>query len=660
MLRVCTYTQLCMLLALLLVIVATVLDPLEDGLHAWYDLKTSLNAEDSVESDTRVVIVDIDERSLEAEGRWPWSRTRIADLLIRLTERYQVALIGMDVLFPDETAEDRQFYHALQGMPVTFAQAFQLPIDDTGLGARIVRGELQGEVAVSGHPSTAFPPTATGYLAAKLPPTSSVWRAGHITPVIDSDGAVRKIAPLIQWEGKYYEMLALSLLRQLYQLDRQYQLTSLPLSNNPAYQLSNGPLTMPVDPAGYTYIPFRHTPGTRIAYISASDVLNDTADIDALEGKVVILGSTATRLYDQIITPVSSVYPAVELHASLLTALMDGQAWIFKPVWELSALFSVILLIFIAGMLSVYYQYNRLFIASVVVMGGAWVSMSLFMWQYQQHVRIWPVLLATLLVVLIYVPASLSYYLAQRASVRALFSAYVPSSVVNLLLDKPENAVGITPEKREMTVLFADMKGFSKLAEQMPPEVLARYMKQVFDVMTVAVYNHGGTVDKYMGDALMAFWGAPVAEENHAPCAAMAALEMQQRVSELSSRMVLGGLPSITIGVGINSGEMVVGDMGSSYRRSYTVIGDSVNQAERLQQLTRKYDLGVLIGARTAALLPAHSQLWQLDELEEAELPGRQQPIKVFSLSKAVCTEAAGTPIDQRRSFDEAQQRSAS
>jgi adenylate cyclase len=226
----------------------------------------------------------------------------------------------------------------------------------------------------------------------------------------------------------------------------------------------------------------------------------------------------------------------------------------------------------------------------------------------------------------------LLYNFTERRKLKNLFSAYVPQTIVEQLLASPDLVVGVSPEKRVLTVMFADVLGFSRIAEALPPESLASYMNRVFDVMTRAVYENGGTVDKYMGDAIMAFWGAPLPDENHAQNAVKAALDLHRELNKLSAEFKLASNPGVEVGVGINTGEMVVGDIGSSYRHTYTVIGDSVNQAARLQELTRQHKLPILLGQETVALLPAGAYESQLRSLGLMPMQGRKEPVMIFAL----------------------------
>ncbi|MGH1460652.1 MAG: CHASE2 domain-containing protein [Neptuniibacter sp.] len=603
--------------------------PFQSAADIWYDIRSRLYVVEQSDFDSRFVIVDIDEKSLQSEGRWPWPRTRISELLQLISDDYQAAHIGVDILFPDITEEDHQFYSELKSMPITLAQAFQFSVPHTH-SSPLNKGQLQTEVHLVTADAAQIIPIASGYLGLNTLMGDSDWQAGHITPDIDSDGKVRQIAPLISWGDSYYEMLALALARQILMLPPEY---SLEKGNGfgARFLLKNGPLKIALNDQGRLRIPYSYLPERRVNYVSAVDLFEGRVELSEIEGKIVILGSTSTGLYDQIATPVASIFPAVELHTNLLAALLDNQ-WRYQPEWSMYIQLVIVWFLLLLSAISFENGRNRLVLSVLTSVTVAWALLSLYLWQHHIDLQIWPVVLSYVFLLAIYLPAELFYQVNERSNLQALFSSYVPPVVVESLLKQPGDVVGISPEKKEMTVLFADLRGFTALSEQTAPEDLAKFMNRVFDVMTEAVHRHGGTVDKYMGDALMAFWGAPLADEDHALNAVKSAMAIQNAIIRMSKQLVESGQPAIAIGIGINTGEMVVGDMGSSFRRSYTVIGDSVNQAARLQKLTRKHKLHILLGERTAELLPDGLVKRNLRELGMIDIHGRKEPAKIYAL----------------------------
>ncbi|MBY4676822.1 CHASE2 domain-containing protein [Marinobacterium arenosum] len=598
----------------------------------WYDLKTARFTEQPATADSRVIIVDIDEQSLAQEGRWPWPRQRVAELLRTLTEKYQVSLIGVDILFPDRTDQDESLFSLLPAQPISIAQAFQFgSSDEAGDGQALQRGRLASPVTLDHDLETIKKniPTASGYLASSGANPELDWQAGHVSPRVDADGRIRRVAPLVRWQGQYYEMLALNLYRRLLQLPASYRLSDTEI-NQASNLLSNGPLQLPLDDDGMLLIPYP-AESRPVQYIPASEILQRAVDPAQLDGAIVLIGSTATGLYDQVATPVSSLYPAVEIHANLLLALLD-QRWTYQPRWEPGAqlLLCVVLLLLAATLFN--YGHGLLALISLSIVTAGWFAFSLNLWQEQQQIRAWPSLAASLLLLAIYLPPHLWQNYRQKNRLQKLFSAYVPDAVVDKLMKQPDLTVGLVAEKRTMSVLFADLRGFTALAEQMPPEELAQLMNQLMGAMTEAVHRNGGTVDKYMGDALMAFWGAPLADPRHAERATQAALDIHRTVLELARAFQARGWPELDVGIGVNSGEMVVGDMGSTFRRSYTVIGDAVNLAARLQQMTRKLKVHILLGQQTVDLLPASGLQQRMKPLGAVPIPGRKQPIQVYSL----------------------------
>ena len=372
----------------------------------------------------------------------------------------------------------------------------------------MARGHLNSPVLVESDLNDINIPQTTGYLARSKTPNSSNWEAGHISPNTDSDGHIRTIAPLLIYSESAYETLALSLARQLYQLPRRYTLAEESFGNSSRHVIHNGPIKIPVTAEGLSFVPYPSQPYQSTPYFSATDVLTKSLPLLALQGKVVILGSTATGLYDQISTPVTAIYPAVEIHSNVLRAIIDN-SWITTPWWEPTYVTTACLIS--AALLVILFQARHYKSAAVLIFTLALVPvyLSLSLWSLNLNLRIWPFLLTSLIFAASYPTTLLLGHYFQHRSIQKLFGAYVPPEVVQTILKNPKHSVGIEPEKREMTVLFADVKGFTSIAETMPPEKLANYMNQVLNTMTLAVHRHNGTIDKYMGDELMAFWGAP-------------------------------------------------------------------------------------------------------------------------------------------------------
>lgn len=542
-------------------------------------------------TDPRIIIIDIDEYSLTHEGRWPWSRNTIAQLLDQLKNDYQVHLIGSDIIFPDASEDQDALATSLKQADITTTLLWH--------PQNIIRkGQWHGNADCT-HCTNL--PQISGWIT-NIAELSAAEQA-HITPEIDTDGLVRRIYPLVCHESSCIEMLALSLFRQVMQTEPQYQ------QDTQWLQDSTGLIRIPLNPDGSYSINWQN-PAGRIAYISASDVLNQRIHEEALQGKIAIIGSTATGLHDLVPTPLAPRFPAVEIHGLLLQSLLDQHHINHAKDGDSIALVVSLLL---SILLLIANQTQRLIrsLPLIVILLTGWL-----LWVFSQrlHGLIWPItppIMISLITLAWLLPLALRHQTRMREHLHHQFSAYVPAAVINQLAKAPEQAIGIRPQRHYVTVMFADLRHFSRFSEQHSPEELADILKQIMDQLTDLVHQHGGTVDKYIGDAIMAFWGAPLADTHHAENALQAAQAMCHCINNF--RYQQQPLPC-TLSVGINSGDVIVGDLGSSIRRSYTVCGTAVNVAAHLEEMTRQTSHTILVGESTYLNVQSNRQqhlAWQ-------------------------------------------------
>lgn len=574
--------------------------------------------------DMRIVIVDIDERSLAQEGQWPWPRQRLAQLLDILKAEYQVSAIGLDILFPEtalQPASDKAFSNSLQRNQAITAQLFQLEQSSRPLSV----GKLSpGTPQLNHH----LIPTTLGFIGNNSILASNN-KAGHISIDVDEDGKIRRLPPLIEWSGSVYASLPLTLIRQLFGID------SLNL-NTPgnllaaAGTVSTLPFKLPVDQQGRMLIPFTGSAGQYL-YIPAADILDRSVEPELLQDTIVLIGSSATGLYDLISTPWSKHYPGVEVHASIISALLDDRL-ITEPE-AANLLISILCCLLCALVLT---GYAKLSITAStllpLLLAAGWISINYSCWHLLQLAL--PIILPLILLLmltLVNTPALALQATRQRQQIYRHFQDYVPRTVVEQLV-RHNDQQGIQPERRELTVLFMDVRGFTSIAEQLSPSQLSELMNQVLSPVTRIIHEQGGTIDKYMGDAVMAFWGAPLEQPDHALRAVKAALEIRSAIRQLNSSLLANDFPAIRVGIGINSGNMTVGNMGSDFRVSYTVIGDAVNIAARLEGLTKKYPTDILIGSATAAAVDSEVPC---EHLGQSLVKGRKKEIDIYTPAPA-------------------------
>jgi adenylate cyclase len=433
--------------------------------------------------------------------------------------------------------------------------------------------------------------------------------AGFINAVADADGQFRSVPLIAELGGRYYEPLALAMFRSYTGgprvvpgfapqggLPRDYGALQSIVLEQGANRLS-----LPVDAVARARVPFRGPGGPHggsFEYVSAADLLSGRVAPAHLAGKLVIVGTTAPGVYDQRSTPVGEVYPGAEVHANLLSGLLDGRLPV-QPDW--AAGFEIAQLLFVAAVLVAGLPRLRAVRAAQLVLALTALMIALNLWIYRAHAVLLPLAASLVLTALLYVGITLRAFVVegrQRRALARLFGTYVPPELVAEMARDPTR-YDMRAENRVLTIMFCDIRNFTRVSEQMSPEDLRSLVNQFFSGMTTVIRAHRGTLDKYIGDAIMAFWGAPVDDPAHAAHAVQAALLMVERLGALNAELAQRGLPAIGVGIGLNTGLVCVGDMGSSVRRSYTVMGDAVNLASRIEGLTRHYGVGVLVGQAT-------------------------------------------------------------
>lgn len=537
-------------------------------------------------TDPRITLIDIDDASLAREGRWPWPRPQIADLLESI-QSHNPALIGIDILFPDDSNQDRRLGKALRADNITTSLVWS--------SVRLPSNGNFPSVATCSNNCNQLP-KAKSWIS-NIPALSAIEQA-HISPETDKDGIVRSLYPLVCKQNSCVETLALSLSRQLLGSEAKYKLT--PQANGWNLSSEDGILNLPLSQDTRIRIPWYSPNAGRVPWVSAAKVLNNEIPPRFLEGRVLILGSSAVGLHDKISTPLTANYPAVEAHARLLQGILDQHYWYHTPYSELITwLYALTTALLVSGLLI----RRRLFMA-VLLVACANVGWLLFVSNALKEGQIWPqlpVILSPMLSMGLLLPWIMLDAQDARDILQHQFRHYVAPQVMERIQKHPEYIIGAEPERSVMTVLFADLRSFSAYAENTPPEQLAHILQEIMDRLTETIHRHGGTVDKYIGDAIMAFWGAPMADREHAAHGVAAAQDLCRTMERLSQT---DGMPPLQLSVGINSGVVVVGEFGSSHRRSYTLLGAPVNLAAHLEGATRKTCHPILVGSGTHALLP--------------------------------------------------------
>ncbi len=605
--------------------------------------------------DKRIVIVDIDEKSLKEQGRWPWARDKSAQLVNQLFAHYHINTLGFDVVFAekDESSglknlermqqqyfkDDANFANALRAIKPqldydqTFANSLKNRTVVLGYFFNNTDINRVGELPRATFKAGSFENKpidfveAAGYGANLAILQDAALTAGHFNPEPDADGISRKVSVLIEYNGQYYDALAIAVARAYFKNARlTAEFPNLGVSQDYAglESFSLAGRQIPVDDEVAMLIPYRGMQGS-FQYVSATDVMNNRVPLEILHNKIVLVGTTAQGLMDLRATPVQNVFPGVEVHANIIAGILDNNIKA-RPSYVRGTEF---LLVLLAGLLLAFSLPTLNPLKATLMSLGvliAVIGVNLMSWQYANLVL--PIAASLLMIGLIYlVNMSYGFFVESRGKrqLTGLFGQYVPPELVNEMAQNPES-INMAGENREMTVLFTDIRGFTNIAEGLNPTQLTQMMNEFLTPLTQIIHNNRGTIDKYMGDAIMAFWGAPLKDENHAQNALNAAIEMKAALNSINQKFVKKGWPAIKIGIGINTGNMVVGNMGSSFRMAYTVMGDSVNLGARLESLTKYYGVDIVVSEFVRAKTPQ----FVYRELDAVRVKGKDIPVTVY------------------------------
>ena len=623
-----------LLLAILLLIRVWDPRPLEELRLRSFDFFQTTSPRDSAVRP--VVIVDIDENSLSAFGQWPWPRTILADLLTRLYE-WQAEAIAFDVIFPepDRSSLNEAVKHFRDLDDDTRGRLLHLPSNDEVFAQAIGRGNVVlGQAGINAFhprslekpPETAFAtvgPDPSPYLIAfpyilrNLPKLEQA-AVGHglISIRTERDGMVRRVPIVMQAEDKIVPALTLDLLR----VATGSSTIMIRTDESGIQSVAVPGLELPTDRNGRIWVYFG--PHDKARFVSAKDVVEGNVAPEIFAGKLVLVGTSAIGLLDVKTTPVLSAMPGVEVHAQLLEAALTNSLLVAPSyaivVEMIGALIGGVVLALLAPAASVLMLFASAALAAGAFVAASWILFS----RYQMLFDATFPLIATLSVYMSMV--LMGYFREQldRRRIRSAFAQYLSPTLVEQLANSPQRLV-LGGEERVITVLFSDVRGFTTIAETYKdnPHGLTTLMNRFLTPLTNAIMARNGTIDKYMGDAVMAFWNAPLDDPAHESDACHAALDMLERVDALNQEREREASTSgtrfvpIKIGIGINTGRCTVGNMGSDLRFQYTVMGDSVNLASRLEGQTKAYGLPILIGSRTAAAVAEQFALLEIDSI---------------------------------------------
>lgn len=586
-----------------------------------------------------VVIVDIDEKSLKELGQWPWSRNKFAKVLDNLAANGAGA-IGLDIVFaePDNSSPakvlkeigydasnapdyDRVAANAVANSPTILGYIFALENDGMKpIGAP----NVAAIVAEKNKPEVEFLASAHRAVMNTKIIQEAGYSSGFFNTIPDSDGIVRSIPMVLKYENRPFPSLSLEMIRAA----SGYKKIDVYYDENGVQGVVMGEMEIPTDRFGRLLINYRG-PAKTFKYISAYDVYAGKVDKKDIEGKFILVGTSAAGLLDLRATPFDSVYPGVEAHANAIDNIIKGD-FLYRPSWAEGANLALILAGVAITVTLTAYASAALGSVLFVIILFSFVGFEYYMLFHEGIVL--NILFPFAAMLLSFMSLSLmNYFLESRQKefIKAKFAKKVSPAVVEDLL-KHSDMNSFEIKEKFVTIFFSDIRGFTTLSETMgSPKALIGLLNEYMTPMVDIIVDSKGTVDKFIGDAIMAYWNAPNEVQNHEDAAVTAAVDQIKSLKELNKRLIEEGKPTIEIGIGINTGDVTVGEMGSYGRADYTIIGDPVNLASRLEGLNKPYHSHIIISEFTKSGL---KKPYVIRELDLVKVKGKNEPVEIYEV----------------------------
>lgn len=597
-----------------------------------------------------IVIIDIDERSIKELGQWPWERDKFAQILTNLSQN-GAGIIGLDIVFAeaDKTSPskfasmwqldtknlpdyDLILSQAVANTPTILGYVFDFDADNTHDAPAVPAIFIE-----KNKPHNEFLPKARGVLTNLEIIQKSGYSSGYMNNIPDETGIIRSVPLVIKYQEQVYPSLAF----EMYRIATNSQKVILQYGQTGIENISLRQQHIKTDRFGRVHLNFRG-PFKSYRYISAVDVYNNTLEKGVLDGKFVLIGTSAYGLMDLRSTPMDSVIAGVEVHANMIDNLLHNDMLI-KPSWiEVADIFAIVSIVFIVTI--VFYNLPWILLLLVYtfsLFGLLYLNYYLLFEKYIIINALFPLFSMVLSFIGI---LAVKYLLEskQKDMIKGKFASKVSASVMEDILQNTDSNT-LEGQEKEITVFFSDLRNFTNISESMKdPKSLIKFMNQVMEPMTKIIIEEKGTIDKYIGDAIMAYWNAPVDVKNHADQAVQASLRQLHHLQELNEELRLNpefknvtlmanqqNIPIVDIGIGLNSGVAIVGEMGSTQRSDYTVIGDPINIGARLESLCKYYNSHLNISSYTKEML---QEKYIFRFLDLVTVKGKLEPLEIWQI----------------------------
>ncbi|MCT7567644.1 CHASE2 domain-containing protein [Aliarcobacter butzleri] len=586
-----------------------------------------------------VVIVDIDETSIKSLGQWPWSRDKLAKILENLTLA-NVGIVGLDIVFAEEDRTsphkilqdlkiykkdvpnyDLEFANIVENSPVILGYQFDLVKKDN-VNAKVP--QIPAIFIEKDKPQDKSYLIEAYNTILNIPQIQDkAYSSGFFNNIPDDTGIIRSVPLVISYDDTIYPSLALEVIRVI----NNTQKVVVQYDENGISNIVLDDISIPTDRYGRMLINFRGAERS-FKYISAIDIYNNSFDKSEIDGKIVLIGTSAAGLFDLRATPFDSIFPGVEVHANIIDNILM-QDFIYKASWLDGA---NILIIFVLSIIIVMLTTYTTFWANPIIFISFSTSYLFLVYNLLFDYGIVLNILFPIATVLI---ASIMttlfdyfYNIKKEEAIKAKFASKVSKNVMDDILkniDKNE----FSAKSKEVTIFFSDIRGFTNISEKLDAKELISFLNRYMQPMSEIIIKYQGTIDKFIGDAIMAYWNAPIDIKNHCDLALKASLEQLEVLEKLNVELQKENLPKIDIGIGLNTGTVIVGEMGSSLRSDYTVIGDTINLGSRVESLCKYYDSKLNISNFTKDKL---QEKYIFRFLDLVKVKGKNEPVEIWQV----------------------------